>query len=414
MNLEKNEDKKIYSKIPSTNKEKPKEEKTNNQLKYNLIWIFLIILFIIIFILFIFTRKTNNKLNQEINLRNMESNEYSIDKSLSYDKNGENIYSQNNVINLNKLDKSYNGINEQDSSKFNNIHITLCVNEEYHLLASVTIASILKNANKNSYIHFHIIALNNLKFNTMKKIYSLKSNINNNSEFIFYNGKKVEEDFELGIKDSKRGAIDYGRLLITELINGIDKIISIDIGDIFVEKDLYELYNKNLGYFGYLAVEDAYPKCFLESIFNHKEKYVNGGVILVNVKKWKEINLYQYIVKMFKYVLTQTKFYNPYTDIMNDFLPWCSTGYMPLKYNFPDYILINKINQDGYDIWTKECSYYYNKSDIVIDAEKNVVIRNLYNYKVYKGEGTEEMKKLWRKYVQLTGFDEEICKKYKC
>ena len=145
MNLEKNEDKKIYSKIPSINKEKPKEEKTNNKLKYNLIWIFLIILFIIIFIQFIFARKTNKKLNQEINLRNMESNEYSIDKSLSYDKNGENIYSQNNVINLNKLDKSYNGINEHDSSKFNNIHIAMSFDNDYYLLSSVTIASLLKN-----------------------------------------------------------------------------------------------------------------------------------------------------------------------------------------------------------------------------------------------------------------------------
>ena len=74
----------------------------------------------------------------------------------------------------------------------------------------------------------------------MNKIYSLKSKINNNTEFIFYNGKKVEEDFQLGIKVSERGAIDYGRLLITELVD-VDKIITLDIGDIIVEKDLYNL-----------------------------------------------------------------------------------------------------------------------------------------------------------------------------
>ena len=114
---------------------------------------------------------------------------------------------------------------------------------------------------------------------------------------------------------------------------------------------------------------------------------------------------------MFKYVLTKTKFYNPYTDIMNDFLPWGSTGYMELKYNFPDYIIENGKN---YDIWNKQCSYYFYKKEKVLDAERNVVIRNLYNYKVYKGQGTEEMKNLWKKYVQLTGFNDEICKKYIC
>ena len=407
MNLEKIEN----SKISNMNKENTKEERKKNKIKFNLIWPIFMISFFIVCFQFIYAEIYNKKEKQEINLRNTESLEYSIDKSISYDKNGQKIYSKNNFINFNKLDKYYNGVNEQDTSKYNNIHITLCVNEDYHLLALVTIASILKNADQNSYIHFHIIALNNLKFEIMKKIYSLKSNINNNSEFIFYNGKKVEEDFELGIKVSERGSIDYGRLLITELIENIDKVISIDIGDIFVEKDLFELYKKDLGYFGYLAVEDAYPKCFLESIFNHKDRYVNGGVILLNVKKWKEINLYQYIVKMFKYVLTKTKFYNPYTDIMNDFLPWGSTGYMELKYNFPDYIIENGKN---YDIWNKQCSYYFYKKEKVLDAERNVVIRNLYNYKVYKGQGTEEMKNLWKKYVQLTGFNDEICKKYIC
>ena len=71
----------------------------------------------------------------------------------------------------------------------------------------------------------------------------------------------------------------------------------------------------------------------MESIFNHKEKYINGGVILVNIKKWKEISLYKYVVKMYKYVLTKTKYYTPYADIMNDFLPLLSTGFVPLKYN---------------------------------------------------------------------------------
>ena len=262
-------------------------------------------------------------------------------------------------------------------------------------------------------MHFHIINLDDFNNDIMKKIYSLKSKINNNTEFIFYEGNKIEEDFELGIKESKRGAIDYGRLIIPELIDGVDKIISIDIGNIIVEKDLNDLYNLDLGYFAYLGVIDAYPKCFLESIFNHKEKYVNGGVILLNVKKWKELNLYQYIVKMFKYVLTKTKFYDPYSDIMNDFLPWGSTGFIPLEYNFPDYIIINDAKQKNYKIWTKKCSYYYQKKTIVIHAEQDIVIRNLNNYKVYEGKGTKKMKEEWLSYAQLTGFYDEIYKKYK-
>ena len=61
------------------------------------------------------------------------------------------------------------------------------------------------------------------------------------------------------------------------------------VGRKYEYSDLFKLYKQDLGYLGYLGVIDAYPKCFLESIFNHKEKYVNGGVLLINVKKWKEI-----------------------------------------------------------------------------------------------------------------------------
>lgn len=413
MKSQKNENKNIISN-PELNKIKLSPLSTKKySLQYNLIYFLIITSILLITLQIIFTKLIPNKKKEEekIYLRNTESKDYEINKTLSMEENGKNIYSKTGNINLNKLEDLYNGKKEPDTSKFNHTHITLCTNEEYHLLASVTIASILKNANTDNYIHLHIIALNNLDFKTMNKIYSLKSKINNNSEFIFYNGKKVEEDFKLGIKDAERGAIDYGRLLITELVD-VDKIITLDIGDILVEKDLFILYNKDLGYLGYKAVEDAYPRCFLESIFNHKEKYVNGGVILLNVKKWKEINLYKYILKMFNYVLTKTKFYNPYADIMNDFLPWKSTGYIPLKYNMQEYILINEDNQKDYDIWTKDCSYYKKKKDDVIDAEKNVVIRNLQNYKVYKGQGTDEMKNDWKKYAKLTGFYDEICKKY--
>ena len=416
MKFIKNENKNLSSKskIKKINLSPNKTKKSSP--KYNLFFFVFIISFLIISLQMIFPKikmLLAKEDNQKIYLRSTESNDYNIDKSKTIEENGKKIYSKNGNININKLENLYNGNNEPDTSKFNHIHIALCVNEDYHLLASVTIASILKNANSVSYIHLHIIALNNLEFKTMNKIYSLKSKINNNAEFIFYNGKKVEEDFHLGIKVSERGAIDYGRLLITELVD-VDKIITLDIGDILVEKDLYGLYEKDLSYLGYLAVEDAYPRCFLESIFNHKEKYVNGGVILLNVKKFKEINLYKYFVKMFNYVLTKTKFYNPYADIMNDFLPWKSTGYISLKYNMQDYIIINEYNQKDYEIWTKECSFYKKKKNDVIEAEKNVVIRNLQNYKVYKGQGTDEMKNEWKEYAKLTGFYEEICKKYVC
>ena len=391
--------------------ESPMLEKKKN--KFNFIIYCLTILSFVIAIQFI---RNNLKSNEapRISLRKTETSspDFSVNKAISYEENGQTLYSKFGYINMNELDKEYYGKSKvENSGAFNHIHISLCFNENYHLLASVTIASILKNADSNSFIHLHIIALNDLKFEIMKKVYSLKGKINNNSEFIFYNGKKAEEDFELGAKDSERGIIDYARLLIPELLTNISKVISLDIGDILVEKDLYELYNTDLQYFAYSAVIDAYPRCFLESIFNHKVKYSNGGVVLLNVQKWREIELYKYVVKMYKYVLTKTKFYKPYDDIINDFLPLLSTGYLPLKFNMPEYVNLNN-SQSGIQMVDRNCSYYKDKRNEVIEAEQNVVIRNLYYNKVYKGEGNDEIKNDWKKYAELTGFYEEIKNKY--
>ena len=393
--------------------EEPAPILDKNKNKFNLIIYCVTVLSCII--AFQLIRK-NLKSNEapKIYLRKTENNspDFSVNKAISYEENGQTLYSKYGYINMNELDKEYYGKSKAENSVANNhIHIALCFNEDYHLLASVTIASILKNADSTSFIHLHIIALNGLKFETMKKVYSLKEKINNNSEFIFYNGKKAEEDFELGAKVSERGIIDYARLLIPELLTNINKVISLDIGDILVEKDLFELYNTDLQYFAYSAVVDAYPRCFLESIFNHKVKYVNGGVVLLNVQKWRQIELYKYVVKMYKYVLTKTKYYKPYADIINDFLPLLSTGYLPLKFNMPEYVNLNN-NQSKIQMVERNCSYYRDKRNEVIEAERNVVIRNLFDNKVYKGEGSDEIKNDWKKYAELTGFYEEIKNKY--
>jgi lipopolysaccharide biosynthesis glycosyltransferase len=77
----------------------------------------------------------------------------------------------------------------------------------------------------------------------MKKLNSLKNKINNNSEFIFYNGQEAEEAFGLQTKSETRGMGEYARLLSLKLINSTDRVIVIDSADLIIKDDLLELYN---------------------------------------------------------------------------------------------------------------------------------------------------------------------------
>ena len=333
-----------------------------------------------------------------------------------YDKEAIRIYNTTGFLSFNKLDELTYG-KKIDYSKFNNIHIAMSFDNDYYLLSSVTIASLLKNADKSTYIHLHIITFQKFLYKTMKKLNSLKYKINNNSEFIFHNGSKAEDDFGYQNTGEYYGVSEYSRLMSPELINDTDRILVTDSGDLLIEKDLYELYNYPLDDKLIKGVVDPYTPCFTDYIFFQKENYLNGGVLLFNSKKWREMGIYQDIVKFYNSFKYKGRLPTPIQDILNTFLPSLSLGTLPLRYNFQGYYDINTNKSDNFqstysNIYNLYCSLYYEKDKILIEEEKNLVIRHNNKFKIDKGEIDNELKKEWGYYANLTGFYDEICSKY--
>ena len=333
-----------------------------------------------------------------------------------YDKEGIKIYNKTGKLSFNKLDEmAYR--KKIDYSKFNNIHIAMSFDNNYYLLSSITISSLLKNAAKSTYIHIHIIAVQNFLYETMKKLNSLKYKINNNSEFIFYNGSKAVDDFGQHIKFEIYGVGEFARMMAPELIKDTDRILVFDSGDLFIEKDIYELYNYPLDDKLIKGVIDPYTECFPQYYSFRKENYLNGGLILFNSKKWREMGIYQDIVNFYNSFKYKGKLPTPFQDILNTFLPSLAIGTLPLRYNFQGYydIKSNKdFNQQSYYslIYNLHCSLYKGRDDLLIEEEENLVIRHNNKFKIHKGELNNELKKKWNYYANLTGFYDEICKNY--
>ena len=333
-----------------------------------------------------------------------------------YDKEGIKIYNKTGKLSFNKLDEmAYR--KKIDYSKFNNIHIAMSFDNNYYLLSSITITSLLKNAAKSTYIHIHIIAVQNFLYETMKKLNSLKYKINNNSEFIFYNGSKAVDDFGQHIKFEIYGVGEFARMMAPELIKDTDRILVFDSGDLFIEKDIYELYNYPLDDKLIKGVIDPYTECFPQYYSFRKENYLNGGLILFNSKKWREMGIYQDIVNFYNSFKYKGKLPTPFQDILNTFLPSLAIGTLPLRYNFQGYydIKSNKdFNQQSYYslIYNLHCSLYKGRDDLLIEEEENLVIRHNNKFKIHKGELNNELKKKWNYYANLTGFYDEICKNY--
>ena len=304
-----------------------------------------------------------------------------------YDKEGIKIYNKTGKLSFNKLDEmAYR--KKIDYSKFNNIHIAMSFDNNYYLLSSITISSLLKNAAKSTYIHIHIIAVQNFLYETMKKI-----------KFEIY------------------GVGEFARMMAPELIKDTDRILVFDSGDLFIEKDIYELYNYPLDDKLIKGVIDPYTECFPQYYSFRKENYLNGGLILFNSKKWREMGIYQDIVNFYNSFKYKGKLPTPFQDILNTFLPSLAIGTLPLRYNFQGYydIKSNKdFNQQSYYslIYNLHCSLYKGRDDLLIEEEENLVIRHNNKFKIHKGELSNELKKKWNYYANLTGFYDEICKNY--
>ena len=55
---------------------------------------------------------------------------------------------------------------------------------------------------------------------------------------------------------------------------------------------------------------------------------------------------------------------------------------------------------------------FYQRKEMVINDEKNLVIRHCNKYKPYTGEANIEIMQEWRYYAKMTGFYDELCEKY--
>ena len=338
-----------------------------------------------------------------------------INPNINYDDFAKKLFNESKTISFDYLNETLYGA-KRDYSNYDNIHVLFAFNNEYYLLASVTITSILKTANNNSYIHIHIIASKGFKYETMKKLNSLKEKINKNVEFIFYDGSKAEDDFGNHIKNESYGVGEYAKLLGSVLVDeNIDRIIALDAGDLLIQKDLLEFYNYPLDNYLVRGAIDPLAPCFSSgNIFFLKEGYLNAGVFLYNLKKWREMDIYNDILKFYKYFNFTHKLPTPHQDFINCFLPSISVGLLPIKYNLQEYIDIENPNnyRRGTELYTSRCSYFYGKKDEILEGAKNVVIYHYNHAKINNGNGAPFLIKQWIKYAEITGFYEEIKRRY--
>ena len=320
------------------------------------------------------------------------------------------------MLNITKLEKLYYNQNNKEINiyRLNNIHLAMSFDKNFSDLASISIASILNTSNSNTYIHFHILGLN-FEFNEIKKIIDLRK-INNKVEFIFYNAKQAEYDFDLGKKD-RRGVGNYAKILIPQIVNNTNKIIILDSGDILSQKDLSEIYFYDIGdnYFGWILERCAGNRFIFDDKFMSNKFHPNTGVVIVNIRLFREDELYKKAVFMAK---SYDNFKSPTQDILITICHY-KFKYIPLNYNIHIYYEneSDKLNKTRISsikdfLRIQRMTKYKYSFDEIYDAILNPVVRHFYIEKIYNISRCNTHVIQWLHYAKLAGVYKNLKKKY--
>ena len=176
------------------------------------------------------------------------------------------------------------------------IHILLTINDEYSKYLAVTITSILCNLHDDEQVHFTILD-GGITLEHKRKLQLLNRIKPFEIEYLTVNTSRLKN-----VPNSSQAHIAFEtnyRLLISSLKPEMEKCIFLD-ADLIVEKSLKELWNIDISDCYMAATRDQAPMLRKWSDkFDLPENYdyCNTGVMLINLKKWREDNIEE---KLFK------------------------------------------------------------------------------------------------------------------
>ena len=173
------------------------------------------------------------------------------------------------------------------------INICFASDNNYAKHMGIAIASILKNKESSDVINIYVLD-GGIADKTKKEIASLSKIAPFNIEYIQIDKTKFNKMPMCGTKHLSQAA--YYRLTIGSQLPTLDKVLYLDC-DLVVNKSLYNLYSTDIHNYYISGVIDILVD---ENTSRLKlDKYVNSGVLLMNLELWRKKNIE---AKFFKYI----------------------------------------------------------------------------------------------------------------
>ena len=168
--------------------------------------------------------------------------------------------------------------------------------DSFASVTGVSMASLFEN--NQSMDHIHVLYIERgMTENNKRKLLEIANKYGRELEFMEM--PNWSERLGIQLKSCKKGWLGFGynRLFLTEFLpEDIDKVLYLD-SDTIVEHSLEELWNTDLSGYYVAGVDDCLSSKYRKLVgLGDEGVYINAGMLLINVKKWREENVCQMFI----------------------------------------------------------------------------------------------------------------------
>lgn len=240
------------------------------------------------------------------------------------------------------------------------MNVIYASDDNYSWLMGISMISLFENNRECNEINVYLFGDRIAKGNE-EKLISIAQKYHRGFQIIDVNELKLPEK----LYTTRYPKSAYSRLFAYDLLSkDIEKVLYLDC-DIIVVGNLEDLYNRDVNNYAFMAVQDFLSNGYKKKIGLKKtDTYINTGVMLLNLKKFRELPLAERIeVFVDKY---SKAICHADQDIFNGIFQR-EFAVLPPYYN-----VMTQMNQYSYEqlMRTWHPSNYYSKKDIVF-AKQN-------------------------------------------
>ncbi|MCC8013605.1 MAG: glycosyltransferase family 8 protein [Eubacterium sp.] len=179
------------------------------------------------------------------------------------------------------------------------LHVVYASDDKFAEILGVSLTSLYENNKNMEQIYVYILESkiskqNREKLNSLSKSYGRKS-------IRWIRAKDISEELNMEVAADRGSLSQYARLFVSSVLpKNLTRVLYLDC-DIIIRQSLEELWNLDMHGKTIAALKDAFSRWYRVNIdLKPADLMFNSGVMLIDLKRWKEQNIERSLMKFIK------------------------------------------------------------------------------------------------------------------